>query len=362
MKRFIPEICLLFVLLSCSKKESDFAWERSLGRGEAFSITASADSGFSVCGQINGTPYFVRFNKKRNKVIDINENVSGLFNSSWYDNSGYLIAGTTSGKIYIARYSSSGNKLWEKSVTCNFKVDYTNLINKGAGNFLAVGTVAPDSLQNGYPGFYVVNFDTTGFVFNQKEITESGFISSNRVITDDVGNIYIATTRKTTGSKTKACVAKYNQDMQKLWETELYTNPEFGSASIDICRDNSGMIFVCGKTELEGDNKKINNSFIVSLNSSGTIMWKKYMEVANCGVAAKINNSGNLVILNRNCFVVDIRNTADGSDGGVFHVLSGCDPEKTDAFASDMIVDYSNDLIVTGSRGENFYVAFMSVL
>ena len=102
-------------------------------------------------------------------------------------------------------------------------------------------------------GLIFVWFDTAGSVTNRSEIKEYSSISANKVVTDNTGNIYLALTRKNIGAKPKATVAKYNSQLQKLWETELYNNPSFGASSLGITLDNSGNIYVSGKTELSAD-------------------------------------------------------------------------------------------------------------
>jgi len=360
MKRLIPVLILIILLLSCRKSESDFIWEKSYGKGEALFIRTSSDSGFTACGVMGGKPYFIRFNKTRSLIIDFNAENPGLFSSAWFDTSGYITAGNTGGKMLLMRHSPDGNKLWEKSLDAGFKIDYTNLYYTGNGNLLAVGTASPDSSGSGATGLLFVRFDTTGQIITEKKIAETTFVSANEAVVDNAGNIFLALTRETTGAKPKASVAKFNNLFQKLWETELYTNPSFGAASLAIKPDGSGNVYVAGKTELSVEGGVLYNSFLVSLANTGSIRWKKYIENSNTGSALIFDDAGNLMMLNKNCFIINIVIPADGTDAGRIRMFSLCDSYNTDALGADLDINYDKNILVAGSRGGSFYLALKS--
>jgi len=357
MKRLIPLLILITLFSSCKKSESDFIWEKSYGNGEALFIKSSSDSGFTACGETEGNPYFVRMNKSRKLVIDFSGENPGLFSSVWFDTSGYVNGGSYDGNMLLMRHSPEGNMLWEKTVDAGFKIDYTNLFYSGNGNLLAVGTARPDSSESDANGLLFVRFDTTGQIITENIIDETTFISANKAVVDNEGNIYLALTRKTTGSKSKASVAKYNNLFQKLWETELYNNPDFGASSLEIELGASGEVYVAGKTELSAEEGVLNNSFLVSLTSSGSISWKQYLESSNSGSALIFNDEGNLMLLNKNCYIINIVNSQDGTDAGRIRLFNLCDPYNTDAYGRDMDLTYDQNMLVAGSRGGSFYLA-----
>jgi hypothetical protein len=357
VKRLIPVLVIIILLSSCRKSESDFIWEKSYGTGVAFSVVTTSDSGFVACGEMDGKPYFIRLNKTRELIIDFNSENAGLFNSAWFDTSGYITAGNAGGKMLLMRHSAEGNKLWEKTFDGGFRVDFTNLFYTGNGNLLALGTASPDSSGSGATGLLFVSFDSTGQVIAEKKIEEVSFVSANKAVTDNEGNLFLALTRQTAGSKPKASVAKYNNLFQKLWETELYNNPDFGAASLAIKLDGSGNVFVSGKTELSAKDGKLNNSFLASLENNGAIRWKKYLENSNSGVALNFDDSGNLMMLNANCFIISILNPSDGGDAGMMRMFSICDSYNTDAIGSDFGINYDKNILVAGTRGGSFCLA-----
>ncbi|HEY5469346.1 MAG TPA: hypothetical protein VIK07_02360 [Bacteroidales bacterium] len=362
MQRMIPVFFILFLLFSCKKSESDFVWEKSYGKGQALFIQASSDSGFIACGELNGNPYFVRLNKSRSLIVDFKADKPGLFSSAWFDSTGYIIGGNSEGKMLLMGYSPEGDVLWETLVDGGFKIDYTNLFYTGNGSFLAIGTASPDSSASGATGLLFVRFDKTGHITLQNKIAETTFVSANEAVVDNDGNIFLALTRKTNSANPKASVAKYNYSFQKLWETELYNNPEFGAGSLAIKSDGSGNLYIGGKTEAATKDGKLNNSFIASLTNSGSIRWKKYFEISNIGLSLIFDYSGNLMMMNKNCFIINIAQLSDGSDIGRLQMFSECVSANTDAYGSDLGINYDNNIYVAGSLGGNFFLALKSHL
>jgi len=360
MKRLIPVFFLIIMFSSCKKTESDFIWEKSFSKGTAYFIESASDSGYYACGEKGGNPYFVRFNKKRSQIIEFASENPGLWSSAWFDTSGYITGGSSAGKILLMRYSSEGDKLWEKTIDAGFKVDFTNLFYTGSGNLLSVSSASADSADSGTTYLYFVNFDTTGNVASEKKTAESGFVSANKAALDNSGNIFLPITRKNTFTNPKASVAKYNNLYQKIWETELYNNPDFSASSLAISADASGNIYVSGNTEVSGKDGLLTNSFLASLTGNGTVRWKKYLEYYNSGAAMTFDNSGNLLMLNRNCFIINRIVAANGDDAGIIKSFSVCVSQNTDAFGNDIALNYDSNVLLAGSVGGNFFLALKS--
>jgi hypothetical protein len=358
MNRIILIFSLIIFLFSCRKKEENtLFWEKSLGVGTAVSIKATPDSGFISCGQINNSPYFIKLDRSGEKVFHYTSDKHGLFGSVLFDSSGYFLGGNSSGNMLLTRLDSAGGKVWEKSINSTFRIFKTILLKTSDETFLGIGTANADSALNIAAGLMFIWFDSTGTVINQKIINLGVFISANDVATDNSGNIYLALTKKETGSQSRATVAKWSSNLQKYWEKELYNNPDFGAASFGIEIDNRGNIYVTGHTELPSDGKLVFNSFMVSLDNNGIIKWKKYLENSNSGAEVVFDKDGNLMMLNRNCFLIDLLNSVDGSNLNVIRAIDACDSYDTDAFGSDINTDLQNNILLSGSKGNSFYVA-----
>jgi hypothetical protein len=362
MREIIKVLILIFLISSCKKEgNDDFIWEKSFDQGDALFIRSTPDSGFISCGELNSKPYLIKFSKDRKVLVDVSLDDEGLFSSAWSDKSGYVAAGNAGGTILLARFSPGGVNRWDTTITTGFKVDRTTLCYMGGGNLLAVATAIPDSANSGVTDLFFIRLDTTGHVIQKNEITATSFISANKAFVDNTGNIYLPLTRKTATAKPKASVAKFNSSFQKLWETELYNNPNFGAATLDINLDASGNIYVSGRTELTSGESITNNSFFASLTATGTIRWKQYRQNINEGVALVFNDDI-LMMLNTNCFAVSMANPLNGDDSGNIRIFDACDSKTTDAFGRDMDVTHDGNILIAGSKGGSFFLALRSSL
>jgi hypothetical protein len=358
MYRLILICSLLFFLFSCSKKEeNNIFWEQSFGTGKAVSIKVTPDSDFVSCGQINNAPYFIKLDRNGKMIIDYTCDNHGLYTSVLIDGENYFLGGNTSGKMFLTRLDSAGRKVWEKSVNSTFRVYKTILFKTVGETFLGIGTANADSAVNLSAGLLFAWFDSAGTIISQRQINQGLFLSANDAAIDNSGNIYLALTRKETGSRSKAGVAKWNSNLQKIWETELYNNPDFGAASLGLELDNAGIVYVSGFTELPSGNKSVYNSFLVKLDNAGTVKWKKYLESSNSGAEVILDKDGNLMLLNRNCFLTDILSPVDGSAFNKIRPVDACDSDNTDAFGWDIKVIPGNNVIFSGSKGSSFYIA-----
>lgn len=359
MKSISRIIILLFALVSCKKETADYIWEKSLSKGNACFAISSADSGILTCGTLNNQPYLLKLSREKEVVFDYTSGHSGLFSSAWSDDSCFVAAGNSNGKMLIECINHSGMISWDTTFAATFQVDITNLYYTGNGNFLALGSASADSTSAGATGFLFVKFDTTGKVTLRKENKETNFIAAGSMAVDNSGNIFLPLTRKASGAKSKASVAKYNSDFQRIWETELYNNPSFGAASVSIALDKNGIIYVTGKTEITKEQEVMDNSFIASVSVTGTIKWKNYLEMTNCGSALSFNDDM-VIMLNKNCYIINMIDPDDGSETKKIRLFSLCNSINTSAFGYDLDVDYAGNLLVSGMRGGNFYLALKS--
>ena len=350
-------ILVLILLSGCKKITNNPVWERSFGTGTAMFVRATADSGIISCGELGGKPYLIKLDRNKNRVSEYKYNDEGLFTSAWFNNDLSIAAGSSKGKMLISCLDNQSNLLWDTTFSSSYYMDYSSVCYLGNGNLLAVGSASPDSSNSGVAGLYCVWFNTAGSITDKKEIKESSFISANKVVTDNSGNIYYALTRKSAGSMPEfATVAKYNSVLQKQWETELYNNPSFGASSRGICLDNTGNIYVSGKTEIPVASGSNDNSFSVKLTNDGIVKWRKYPENSNSGSSVIIDENGQVLMLNHNCFIISILNPVDGSATGTIRTFDVCDSKNTDTFGQDFDIYYDGNLIVAGSNGGGFYL------
>jgi hypothetical protein len=362
MKKSLVLLTVTLITVSCNKKTDDFVWEKSFGQGDALYIKSASDSGIVSCGTIGGFPYLLKLKRDRTTDFEYTSGRKGLFNSAWSDTSRLIAGGSSDGKMLLACIDNDGSKIWDTVLAADFKVELSGILYSGNGILVAVGTAKPDSAESVSSGIFFVKFDTAGQVIETKEVTESTFIAANRVTTDGSGNILLAVTRKRSNTESQAGVIKYTSEFNKLWETDLYNNPDFGAASRGIITDDLGTVFVTGSTEFVSGDSVLNNSFLVSLGSSGSINWKKYIEKTNSGVSLRFDVNGSVLMLNTNCFIINIADPEDGSDLGKLRMFDVCNSKDTDAFGRDIDLNYDGNILVAGSKGGNYYLALKSLV
>jgi len=362
MKNSFFLLTLALALVSCNKETNDFIWEKSFGKGDAFIIQLATDSGTVSCGTLNDTPYLLKLKKDKTTELEYSSEKQGLFSSVWFDTSRYIAGGSSNGKMLLACIDNEGTKIWDTLMTAAFNIRLTGLSYSGSGNLVAIGTAMTDSVEAGSSGILFVEFDTTGNIILKKETTDYNFIAANKVATDNAGNIFLPLTRRKTYSRAMASVAKYSSEFNRLWETDLYNNPDFGASSLGIILDDQGNIYVSGDTEISSADSVLSNSFLASLTSSGSVRWKKYLEKTNSGSAVVIGDNDMIMMLNTNCFIVDMANPDDGADEGKIKMYGVCNSKETDAFGRDLDINYDGNLLVAGSKGGNYYMALKSII
>ena len=362
MRRSFALLTLLILLFSCKKEDSDFLWEKSFGQGHAYYLKSTPDSGFVSCGSVDNNPYLIKLSKDKKILVEFQSKREGLFSSAWSDTSCYIAGGSSNGKMFLSGIDNDGSILWDTLISASFNIGLTNLSYYGNGDFLAVGTPFPDSTGSDNTGILFVKFDTTGYIIEKKEVAETGLISVNRITMDGSGNIFLPLIRRKNAGKTQASTAKYTQDLNKLWETELFNNPDFAAESLGIITSSDGTVFISGNTELSVEDGVLNNSFLASLSSAGSVNWKKYIEKSNTGTALIFDESGLLLMLNQNCFVISMANPDDGSEAGRLRMFDVCDPYNTDAVGADLDLTYEGNLLIAGSLGGSYYLALKSLI
>ncbi|MBA4322248.1 MAG: hypothetical protein C0408_05460 [Odoribacter sp.] len=350
-------LTIFFLSAGCKKATNDPVWERSFGTGKAVFMKATADSGLISCGELGGKPYLVKLDRNKTKTSEFKSDKEGLFSSAWFDKEILIAAGSSKGKMLITCLDNQSNLLWDTTFSSDYYMDYSSVCYLGNSELLAIGSASPDSVNSGATGLYFVWFTTAGSIIDKKEIKETSFIAANRVKTDNSGNIYLALTRRVADLKPKATVAKYNSLLQKIWETDLYNNPSFGASGFGISYDNTGNTYISGKTELPVTSGNSYSSFIAKVTSTGTVAWRKYPENTNIGSSVIFDNNGQVLLLNRNCFVVNILSPEDLVVSGTIRTFDACDSKDTDAFGLDFDINYDGNLIMAGSKGGNFYLA-----
>lgn len=359
MKKGFPFFILLAFLFSCNKDEkNDLVWEKYSGTGAAYFIKATVDSGFITGGTTNGNPYLARYDRFKDRIIEITPASNGMFSDVWFDNESYLAAGSSQGKLLLTRFDTDGNQKWELTLDTTTNIETAFLNYDRNGLFLLTSSPESDSLDDGDTGLLFLRFDTAGTIRQRKLFTGSGYISASATETDNSGNIYLALTRKMPGAKSRASVAKFNPDLNLLWETELFNNPSFSSSCLSV-RISMDKLYVCGMTEVPSSQGTFKNSFVASLDLNGRISggWddKIYPELSNAGSDLEFDKGDRLVMLNKNCMMLNYINSSDGTIISSVRTFSVCIPENTTVRGLDMDINFDGNLLISGSIDGKFY-------
>jgi len=331
-----------------------------MGEGNSFFVSLAPDSGLISSGEKGNHPFFVKFSREKSIVFQYSYSGNGVFSSAWFDTAGYVAAGSTDGKLLITRFGKNGMPRWDTTFTTSFHISLSRLIYEGDGKIVAVGTANPDSISSGMSGLLFVRFDTTGTILSEKEVTDEWYAAAGKIAEDGSGNIYVPLTTKSSTSKPRAAVAKYSPDFDLVWKTDLYNNNLYSSSSTALIMHGS-YLYVTGMTQAAEQEGTTDNSYLAALNSSGSLIWKKYLEIYNTGSEIAVRDDDVMMLMNRNCFVTSLITHFSSESipdvGEPLRLFDGCDSKNTDALSNDFFIDHEGNIIACGSLGGNFYLS-----
>ena len=89
-------------------------------------------------------------------------------------------------------------------------------------------------------------------------------------------------------------------------------------------------------------------------------LTKKYLEYANSGSSVIQDGTGQIIILNMRCLIINILDQ-DLNVTGIIRTYSSCDSQNTDTFGYSMDITGDGDAVIAGSRGNNYYLAIKSL-
>ncbi|MBN1107213.1 MAG: hypothetical protein JXR66_10460 [Bacteroidales bacterium] len=361
MNKIVLLLLAALLFFSCKKEEdNNIIWEKSFGAGHAYFIEQTSDSGLICCGTLGASPYVIKYSSGMMPDAFYTSSSSGRFTSAWWCSDCIIAAGSSEGKMLVERMDTYGNPVWDTTISAGFAVERASLIHDGNGSFLAIGSAEAESFDNNESGIFFVRIDTSGNISEETVYNGSGFMSAGQTCADQAGNIYIPLTVISEGKKPKAILARFSSVLNKIWETELYNNPDYSASCQAVVSDGSGTLFVTGDMEASNASGVLKNSFLASVSTGGEILWKRYPENSNSGAALLYRQGEPLIMLNRNCFIIRKANTEDGADAGIIRMFSQCDSYTTDAFGAAITEDESGNFVCAGSLGGNFYIAVKS--
>lgn len=353
-------VLLVAAALSCSKDEkSDFIWEKISGKGQANYAAVTSDSLFFFAGTKESRPWALKTDRSGITWFSYVPALEGSFTSALEDTSGIYLAGSSEGQLLIAKITAEGDEVWTHTVDAAAEILTASVTRFSDDSFVAVAGDHPDSVR--YNSFLMVYFDREGNILEVNEPAPGYRVAAGDAACGEAGELYLAITKKTAGDKSKASVSRVSPEGVTIWERELYNNPEYSAASLSVKVGDDGMIYASGSTELSSGDDLLMNSWVTALTPSGDVSWKNYLENSNAGEEVVIDRESTLLVINRNCGIINYLSLPDGMVSGRLRTYDACDPYNTGARLFSMDVADSGDYIIAGSKSGKFYYALRSV-
>jgi hypothetical protein len=349
-------LLLTAIIVSCSKDENtSFLWEKTGGEGViSFSMT-TIDSMLLFSGSLTGSPYAFVTRKSGTKEFSYSPDISGVFTSCVEDSSGFFLAGSSEGELLLTRLNKEGEEVWTYSVNADAEIESATVLRLADNSYIAVASDHVDSVR--YSTFLIVYFDREGNIESTYEPSPGYKVAINDAALGSGGELYFALTKILAGAKTKASIGRFTSEGAKIWERELYNNPDFEAATLEIDVDETGNIYATGNTELSFEDELLMNSWVVALDPSGSVLWKNYLENSNSGEEISFDMYSSLLVMNMNCGIVNYISIPDGKVGNRLRVYDVCDPYDTAVKIYSMAVTPAGNYIMAGSKSGKVYYA-----
>ena len=297
-------------------KLGNLNWQRAIGDSDAttwggdnellFSSSLSPDEQyFYVVGHTtpgNGSGIIFKYNTSgsvqwKKQIGDSDDND---FYGSVTDSSGNLyIAGgydpnAGQGKANIIKLNSSGVIQWQKFLAGTS--GYRHMAIDSSNNIYVCGTI-----DGGPADCLVVKYNTSGSVQWQKRVTRGSsnyWEGSYCVALDSSSNVYITGfSNHDSSSDDQPFLLKMNSSGTFQWARKFgnYGGSSGNTAECCICDQNDN-VYVTGRDKT---NTSGTDAYIVKLNSSGTVQWKRSLGINGInhnGYSLKIDSRNNIVL------------------------------------------------------------------
>jgi len=186
---------------------------------------------------------------------------------------GAIETSTASDNIWIRKYSSTGTKLWTRTVDGPAN-DFDEAIDAavdGAGNLYVVGRLTVTGESN---NIWIRKYSTTGNKLWTRTVDgpANSFDHANGATVDNDGNLFVVGHINTSSEDTNIWVRKYSSSGNKLW-TRIVNGMDNGSdRAYGAAVDADGNLFVVGYTTVTNEDTNI---WIRKYSSSGNKLWTR---------------------------------------------------------------------------------------
>ena len=229
-----------------------------------YDTTATFDDG-SCEYLLNGIPI------KWIQTYEISNN--NELNESWKviksSDGGFIIAGASDYKGLLIKTDANGLEEWHN--TYENSTSLYSVIESSNGGYVSVGYYECDTLPGCYPNMYILKTDFSGNIEWEKSDGngENNDWARDVIQTQD-GNYVITGTWNDDGWNSKACLRKYSNNGELIWN-KTYSSSTANEGNSLLEDSNGDIVFVGYSGEQHGAYKH----FMVKTDSNGSQLWKK---------------------------------------------------------------------------------------
>ena len=202
--------------------------------------------------------------------------------------------------------------------------------------------------------------DTTGSLFGSDE-------EANSIALDAANNVIVSGFLKNSGTSSDIYVEKYTNQGSRIWSYS-YDNPiNESDRALDMVLDNTGNIYLCGRTDTDPSWQVNEDLLILKLSSSGSLVWTATYPsptLLDRAQFVRLNNANELLVAgilqngtNNNIIIIKYNNA------GVQQWVKVLDFRGANEKLNDFLMDNVGNLYLTGqsqlSSGSVDYDAFV---
>jgi uncharacterized delta-60 repeat protein len=202
--------------------------------------------------------------------------------------------------------------------------------------------------------------DTTGSLFGSDE-------EANAIALDVSGNVIVSGYLKNSGTSSDIYVEKFSNTGSRIWNYRYDSPINESDRSADMVLDNSGNIYLCGKTDVDPSWQVNDDILILKISSTGTILWTAAYSATSLLDKAqfvRLNSTGEVIVAgvlqngtNDNVIVIKYNNAGVLQWTRILDFKGGIDK------LNDMLLDNAGNIYLTGqsqlSSGSSDYDAFI---
>jgi uncharacterized delta-60 repeat protein len=314
--------------------DGSLAWQKMYGgSGDdyAYSIQETADGGYIVCGQSSSTDIPDVTNNGGSDIYIIKLNSEGLLD--WQDmyggsgddsansiqetaDGGYIVCGDSGstnipgvtnngfGDSYIIKLNSDGSLDWQKMYGGGFYDSAYSIQETADGGYIVCGnsgsTNIPGVTNNGWYDSYIIKLNSDGsldwqkmyggssrdYAWSIQETADGGYIVGGYSYSTDIPDV-------TNNGELDSYIIKLNSDGSLAWQ-KMYGGSG-GDVALSIQETADGGYIVCGyssSTDIPGvTNNGGFDYYIIKLNSDGSLAWQKMYGGSNYDLAYSIQET-----------------------------------------------------------------------